>query len=66
MKGDGVPFFGVPPGSVRVENPDGVYQGSYMKHSLYDNPLSEPIIPGDYDQCLDVHPTNDAGRLHGR
>lgn len=46
------PMFGVPGGTVRVENPDGVYQG--MKHNLYDGqgPVAQPIIPGDF---VNVH-----------
>lgn len=45
---DPKPMFGVPPGEVRVENPDGVFRG--MKHNLYDGepPLRQPVIPGDY------------------
>lgn len=46
--------FGVPQGGVRVENPDGVYLGRPDRHSLYDMPVREPVIPGDYDVCKDV------------
>lgn len=50
------PFLGVPAGNVRVENPDGVFQGSPSKHNLYDRtpPLEAPLIPGDYDNCRDI------------
>lgn len=54
MKGDGNPFLGVPAGAVRVENPDGVFQG--QKHSLYDNDLVMPVIPGDVDYNRDTPP----------
>ena len=42
--------FGVPSGTFRVENPDGVFRPD-GSHSLYDgpNPLPTPQIPGDYD-----------------
>lgn len=55
MKGDGNPFLGVPEGSVRVENPDGVYRGSPDDHSLYDaKSLPQPTIPGDFDNTRDI------------
>lgn len=47
MKGN--VFLGVPEGSPKVENPDGVFHGASGQHSLYDNPLRLPIIPGDFD-----------------
>lgn len=42
------PMFGVPQGEVRVENPDGVFQG--MKHNLYDTTgcIPQPVIPGNF------------------
>lgn len=43
------PMFGVPQGSVRVENPDGVYLGGPDNHSLYDRTVVLPIVPGDFD-----------------
>lgn len=50
------PFLGVPQGSVRVENPDGVYLGAPDKHNLYDTkpPINIPVIPGDYDRNREV------------
>jgi hypothetical protein len=44
-------FLGVPQGSVRVENPDGVFLGSPTNHNLYNRqpPIPGPTIPGDYD-----------------
>jgi hypothetical protein len=61
------PFLGVPSGpGFNVENPDGVYTGAAQKHSLYDRAIVEPVIPGDFDVCVDIRPVNDAGRLHGK
>ncbi len=50
------PFLGVPKGSVNVQNPDGVYRGDHMHHSLYDTkvPLAQPVTPGDYDNNREV------------
>ena len=50
------PFLGVPQGSVRVENPDGTYLGSYENHNLYDRkpPLEQPTIPGAYDNNREI------------
>lgn len=45
------PFLGVPKGSVRVENPDGVYLGRPDRHNLYDRTtVAQPVIPGDADR----------------
>lgn len=51
---DGRPFLGVPGGAVRVENPDGVFTGSDMSHSLYDRDICVPVIPGDVEYARDV------------
>lgn len=42
------PMFGVPKGEIRVENPDGVYQG--LTHNLYDTTgcIPQPVVPGDF------------------
>jgi hypothetical protein len=58
MKGDGNPFLGVPAGSVKVENPDGVFLAP-NRHSLYDAALVQPQIPGDYDLCAEVGSASD-------
>lgn len=53
---DGSPFLGVPKASLCIETPDGVYQGSPDKHSLYNGPLNYPLIPSDYDFVKTVKP----------
>ena len=57
-------MFDVPKGSMCVENPDGVFD-TQMRHSLYDKPIVDPVIPGDWDNTNPLRQTNDAGRLHG-
>lgn len=56
MKSADHPFLGVPDAQFAVENPDGVFCGPNMMHSLYDGPLNYPLIPGDYDFAKTVLP----------
>ena len=56
-KGVGGPF-GVPPGQVKFENPDGIGVAGPggVTHNVYDGKPWPLMVPGDFDNIREIQP----------